>query len=338
MAVTVAEIARQVGVSHQVVSKVLNGGQSNVGASEETRKRIFQTAQKLGYRPHGASQALRSRSFRSIGVLMGGTEDHFYLPQEFMVNFCKRLAEDDYTATLVCARSIDAKDLMKERLLSARLVDGLAISYAEALHESVVREIEQIGVPVVWRQRVAPTNTVYYDDGQATELLLEHLAACGHRDVIYVDFHGERRRSTIEHTRINHIQSMSKKLRLRTKIHGHERIERSVRFQASRDLLSRPKRPTAAIVSSLTGARVLLQAALSLGLSVPDEFAVCSYDNGLNYNTSAPAITCAIIPESELGFCAADMVLTLVKQSRVSVPSKCLRCRLAIADSTVANA
>ena len=64
---SMADVAREAGVSGQTVSRVSNG-RSNV--DEATRRRVLAAMQKIGYRPNSAARALRSGRFRTIGVIM----------------------------------------------------------------------------------------------------------------------------------------------------------------------------------------------------------------------------------------------------------------------------
>lgn len=65
MAVTQKEIALRVGVSQSIVGRILNGGGM---ASEETRARVLEEAQRLGYRFNGAAQSLKRGQTQTISV------------------------------------------------------------------------------------------------------------------------------------------------------------------------------------------------------------------------------------------------------------------------------
>lgn len=69
MRVTIKEVAAEAGVSYQAVSAVL-GRCSYARASEETRKKIYEAAEKLGYVPNISARILQGRSSGMIGVLI----------------------------------------------------------------------------------------------------------------------------------------------------------------------------------------------------------------------------------------------------------------------------
>lgn len=64
---SIADVAKEAGVSAQTVSRVSNG-LTNV--EEGTRKKVEVAMKALGYRPNRAARALKSGQFKSIGVIM----------------------------------------------------------------------------------------------------------------------------------------------------------------------------------------------------------------------------------------------------------------------------
>src|SRR5215216_3779054 len=77
MRITIKEIARELGLSHSNVSRVLNEKQSAL-VSEPTRRRIMETADRMGYRPSRLAQALQGSATRLIGLFLPAGRDHFF--------------------------------------------------------------------------------------------------------------------------------------------------------------------------------------------------------------------------------------------------------------------
>ena len=73
LSVTQKDIARRAGVSSTVVSYVINEGPRAV--AEETRQRVLQAIEELGYRPNKHAQRLKSKTEqakRQLGIIIGG--------------------------------------------------------------------------------------------------------------------------------------------------------------------------------------------------------------------------------------------------------------------------
>lgn len=64
--VTLKEIARECKVSPTTVSNILNGKPK---VSEETKQRVLETVDKLGYRPNYIAQGLRNQKTKTIGII-----------------------------------------------------------------------------------------------------------------------------------------------------------------------------------------------------------------------------------------------------------------------------
>ena len=71
MVTTLKQVAEDAQVSPAVVSRVLNDKESNIRISEQTRQRVLEAAQRLGYRPNPAASRLAGkRGFHLIGVIL----------------------------------------------------------------------------------------------------------------------------------------------------------------------------------------------------------------------------------------------------------------------------
>src|SRR3954471_1219809 len=64
------DVAHRAGVSHQTVSRVLNG---MPGVRPETRSRVLEAVGELGYRRNFAARLLASTRSRTVGVVTWGT-------------------------------------------------------------------------------------------------------------------------------------------------------------------------------------------------------------------------------------------------------------------------
>lgn len=71
MRVTIVDIAKQVGLTHATVSRVLNGRRDNY-ISEATRTRVREVAKEMGYVPNRAARALVTGRTGVIGLWVGG--------------------------------------------------------------------------------------------------------------------------------------------------------------------------------------------------------------------------------------------------------------------------
>lgn len=333
MAVTLKQIAQLAGVSHQVVSKVLNGGANGVGASDATRMRIQQIARELGYRPDAASRALRRGRYHNIGILMGD-QDMLHLPQATLMAMSRELARWDYLSTLVCTSGYDEQALQSSPILKAKMVDVLLVSFAFPLGDAFTQAMSQMSIPVLWLNQAGEVDCLNVDEVGATAQLVEHFACLGHTRVTFLAFNigSDRAPHVIE--RLHGFDQTCESLDIEALHYTHHRVSRSDRQAAARKWLENPRRSQAVIVNSLSAAQALAQTAMQMGLRIPEDVAIASYDDGNNFDANIPAITCAIRPTASFGIEAARMALAKAEKPQCNLPSRTLSFELTVGGST----
>ncbi len=128
---TLKDIAKEAGVSSALVSCYLNGSKT-MRMSEETRKRIGETIQRLNYRPDRLARSLRTGKSRSIGMLGGNVSNPYmgHLADEALDEARKH----DYTLIFALART--------ERNEIAEAVDFLLRNRVDAVYSATLSVAE----------------------------------------------------------------------------------------------------------------------------------------------------------------------------------------------------
>jgi DNA-binding LacI/PurR family transcriptional regulator len=175
------DVAAVSGVSKSTVSNVLR---SSGRVSEETRRRVLDSMQALGYRPNSLARDLVRRRANAIGVLVGDLANTFYAE---LVKLLEVQASEAAYTTIVCNTDGRA-DLEHSRAgaLIERAVSGVAmLQYTGA--PAVLDELRGARVPVVvvscWDERA---DCVAVDDAAGSATAVEHLHALGHRHIAHV--------------------------------------------------------------------------------------------------------------------------------------------------------
>ncbi|WFB36103.1 LacI family DNA-binding transcriptional regulator [Kiritimatiellota bacterium B12222] len=317
--VTLADIARQVGVAPQVVSIVLNGGKGTASARPEIRDRIREVATELGYRPFSAGQALRRGAFQSVGLLIGPPED-FLLTQPTLSGLVERLAESDYTATLVHTRSSSLSGLMENPLVRSRHTDGLLIPFVRTPSARLREELSSLQIPVVWMNRSARHNAIRMDEGDAAAQLVSLYHRKGRKSVTFVDYSsGGRDAHTRE--RIRSAEHQAQKLGMNFNTHLRS-VPRDQRGEAVAEWLKTQHAPLHLIVNSLSAAQIILQVGVREGWKVPETLSLASFDNGKGFTANVPAISCAVRPDYLFGIRSAEMILEQIQSREAQIPSE----------------
>jgi LacI family transcriptional regulator len=177
--VTALEVAKKAGVSQPTVSLVLSRN-PKARVAPETRARVIQAAEELGYRPNRLAQGLvRRRSF-ALGIIVPGFGNPV---NATIISGAERVAAQAGYAVLLCETGeIDV--VQHVRALADRQIDGViiaGISESELAHA----DMRRLNVVLV-NQDSAQLSTVRDDSLRAGVLAAEHLLGLGHREVAFI--------------------------------------------------------------------------------------------------------------------------------------------------------
>ena len=140
-----ADVARLAGVSHQTVSRVING-QNNLRPA--TRERVEQAILQLGYRPNSAARALVTRRSATIGVI--GSKSGYWGPSTVHRTIQAAGREAGYFVSSANLQSLSRAELVDAiDHLRGQAVEGIVLISATNDALEVARAQEHLGIPVV---------------------------------------------------------------------------------------------------------------------------------------------------------------------------------------------
>lgn len=300
------DVARLAGVSTAVVSYVVNGGPRPV--AEATAARVRDAIERLGYRPNTTARALAVGSTKTLGLVVPDSTNPFFAEYAWEL---QRAATALGYAVLISNTGFDPAVEERSVLdLCDRQIDGLLVAGASGLRQ--INELERLGqrLPVVLIDVASPVHghtTVGPDATAGAARVVDHLlTGHGHDSVAlvigqsadpvsdgrergWIDAHARagRRLGAVERTPFS-------------RQGGHD---------AGVRLLSGNDRPTAVFVSSDAQAIGVLHAARELGLAVPDQLALGSFDDSDESRFCWPPLTTARQPARAMAEAAVAAVL-----------------------------
>ncbi|MEU0674668.1 substrate-binding domain-containing protein [Streptomyces sp. NPDC006172] len=183
-AASIRDVAQAAGVSHQTVSRVING---HPNVREETRRRVREAIDALGFRRNATAFALASGVTRSVTVLTSNTLLHGYAAtlqgleeasraEGYTLGVRLLTPEDDLDRTVASAADAGGGLVVIgfDRLGAAALDRVPAHVPCAAVVEAPAPG-DKPGRPAVWA-----------DDREAARTATEHLLELGHETVHYV--------------------------------------------------------------------------------------------------------------------------------------------------------
>ena len=167
------DVAALAKVSVATVSYVVNGGPRPVAA--ETRERVLNAVEQLGYRPHAIARSLKTGNTHTVALLAQSLIEPF---TGYFVNAIERCL-DKHGYELILASSHEDREREKRLLdvLAARSIDGLLyIPVSNKDPEPVLAIIDE-GIPVIFVDRYipgVPADVVMSDNVAATRQLTDY--------------------------------------------------------------------------------------------------------------------------------------------------------------------
>ncbi|GGR89732.1 LacI family transcriptional regulator [Streptomyces humidus] len=177
---TMADVARQAGVSHQTVSRVL-GDHPNV--RDATRARVLRAIEEMGYRRNFSARALATRRTRTLGVVASDTT--LYGPASTLFALEEAARAKGYLVSTVSLRKLTMESL-SEALdhLSEGGVEGVvAIAPQRSAVDALAELRHPFPVVIVGGGPGVDITCVGVDQHLGARLATGHLLAAGHRTV-----------------------------------------------------------------------------------------------------------------------------------------------------------
>ncbi len=316
--VTLKEIARELGVSHQLVSFALNG---RGRMTEETRSRIVETAQRLGYRKNGSAMAMKNGRFGCVALLLSTSNNLSGLPQGLWNGIHDELAAHDLhltVAKLPDAILTDAGAVPK--ILREWMSDGLLIDYTYRIPQRMMELIRAYRLPAVWLNTQQRADCVYPDDFEAGCRAARHLMEFGHKRIAYLDL-GHSFDDPDEHYSVSaRYQGVSQTLQKAGLSPWWEDVcvpeaERVAFFTAR---LGTPERPSALVCYGEDFEAALFAASI-LGLQVPRDLSIMTFGEQERLATGLWLSKMAV-PEVQVGRLGVQMLQRKIEAPEIEFP------------------
>ncbi|WP_460515098.1 LacI family DNA-binding transcriptional regulator [Flindersiella endophytica] len=309
------DVAQHAKVSVTAVSKVLRDA---YGVSPAMQAKVRQAIAELGYRPKAAARGMRGRTY-TVGVLVPDIRNPFFA--DILDGITDRLGDTDYQVLLGPACGEREETAVTESMID-RGMDGLILVAPQSSRTRLERMAGDVPTVVVGRHgRSTPYDTVADDDFAGAALVVDHLAALGHRRIGHVE-HQEKNR-----VRLAEMPNAIRAAGYREAMAAHGLADEIAiastsytqegGYLGTKELLARSPRPTAIFAGADIVAIGVFEALAEAGLSVPGDISVAGYDN-TSYAAFAPiSLTSVDQAGPQLGANAARLLL-----DRITDPHK----------------
>ena len=328
MAVTIKDVAAAAGVSPSTVSRTCKDSPS---ISRETKERVRRIMAQLGYEPNVEAEPVEAFS-KTIGIILPSSQRDVY-ENAFHLEIIRGIGQfcnqRRYVNTVITGQDdAEVLDAIQSMVANAQ-ADGFILLYSKKdCPVAAYLRSEGLLHVIVGKAAQSANQTIYIDNDNALagEEAADYLYELGHRRIAYFGvsnallFSAERKRG--------YQMSLLK--------HGiTPREEDCVEVNTLNDayeeplkaLLTAPDHPTAMLVSDDILAVVLEQFCGKLGLRVPKDLSIVSFNNSLFSRITSPQLTTVDVNPYQLGMEAASQTINHIENpnllaTKIIVPHK----------------
>lgn len=308
------EFAARIGLSQTTVSRAMSGYPE---VKPETRARVLEAAERLGYRPNISAQRLATGRAGAIGIVFQGGGRFGPHSSEFMGGLSTRLQRDGIDILVSTVETEEEEAAAYRRLAASKRVDAVIV-HTPACTDARIALLQALGLPFIVHGRSEaqkPFAFLDIDNFGAIATATKHLSDLGHRRIALIN--GDTA-STYARDRENAWSTTlaAHGIDADPALVGHGEFTDETGFRLMQSFLALPAPPTAVIAGSMMSALGAMRAIRIAGLALGSDVSLIAHDDVFPYlspDNLVPAITTTQSPIRAAGERIGDMALRLLQ-------------------------
>ncbi|WP_341843603.1 LacI family DNA-binding transcriptional regulator [Chitinophaga caseinilytica] len=335
--VSLKDIAQEAGVSTALVSYVLTNKEEKARVGREMANKIRKIARKLNYQPNYLARSLKSGRTDTIGLIVADISNPFF-------GQIARIVEDEakrHNITVIFGSSDENAEKSADliNVLLNRQVDGLIVIPSEGSEQQIL-QLSERHFPFVLMDRPFPSiaaSSISINNFGASYNAVEHLLRTGRKRIGMIAYqtslhHIAERRRGFEVALANAGLKTEKRLKLARYSHLREDIRKAI------DQLTGGKHPADALFFATNSLAIEgLRYISELGIRVPEQLAVVSFDESEAFDLFHAPVTFIRQPIREMGKAAVQLLLSQIADSERPPEDIRIDAELVVRRSSAAN-
>ena len=337
-AVTIKDIARELGISTSTVSRALR---DSYEISNETKNLVLKCAERLHYTPNPIALSLKEKRSRSIAVLVCEIANSFFSQ---VINGIESIAyKKGYNVIISQSHESFQREVNDLQFLASRSIDGLIISVSSETEDMThLKGLSDRGLPIVFFDRVTDemnTHLVTVDNFNSAYKATAHLVQNGFSRIACLT--NSAHLSITKERIAGYLKALSDHSFPANhdliKYCDHGGINTNETEQALEELFDLEKRPDAIIGLSDKLTTEALRFLQKKGIKIPDEVALMGFSNGEFTEFLNPSLSIIRQPAYEMGQTATELLLQVIESKKPikEFTRKILETELIVRNSTL---
>ena len=325
---TIRDVARQAGVSHQTVSRVIN---RSADVLPETRALVEAAIEQMGYRPSAIARSMARGLTHTLACISPNLTDYTFA--SVIEGAETEARQHDYFILSSSAADPDAFRQLVDELVGHRWVDGLIVinPYSDERHQYVPEDF-----PVVYvgaRSHGESISLVCLDDEMVAYEATRHLLSLGHRHIATVT--GPMAEDCSQDRAKGYRRALQEAgIAFDEQLIVEGDWSATSGQEALLSFVSQSHTPTAVFAQNDRMAMGVLRAARDAQLKVPEQLAVIGVDDMPLSSYFDPPLTTMRQDMPRIGQEATRLLLELIQDRNTAIQEVKLPAQLVVRQST----
>ncbi len=325
---TIRDVARQAGVSHQTVSRVINGKED---VSPETRALVEAAIEQMGYHPSAIARSMARGQTHTLACISPNLTDYTFA--SVIEGAETEARQHDYFMLSSSATDPKSFSALVDELVGHRRVDGLIVinPYSDERFQHIPENFPVVFVGAQSHEK--NISSVCLDDEKVAYEATRHLIMLGHTDIALVT--GPMEEDCSQDRTEGYRRAL---LEAGIPFDESKIIEGNWSATSGQDALlsfvEQGRVPTAVFAQNDRMAMGVLRAARDVNIKVPSQLAVIGVDDMPLSSYFDPPLTTMQQDMPRIGQEATRMLLDIIQKKNTDLREVKLSARLVVRQST----
>ncbi|MBX2971190.1 MAG: LacI family DNA-binding transcriptional regulator [Cyclobacteriaceae bacterium] len=314
--VTIYDIAEALNVSPATVSR---GLKDHPGLRKDTKRKILDTAKKMGYQYNTFASNLRRKKTNTIGVIVPRLNSYFM--STVIAGMEKLVNENGYNLIISQSQESFKKEIAGVNTMYNSRIDGLMVSLAfdtkDADHfESLLKK----NIPIIFFDRILEhpgCTSIVIDNRQAGYDATKHLLDQECKRIVHLS--GSLNRNVYADRLAGYKQALQEKgIAYNPELVISNNLSDMGGEEAARQILEMNERPDGVFAANDTSAVACMRELKLAGIRIPEDIAFVGFNNDPVSKVIEPNLTTVNYPGQEMGEVAAATLLNKLNKSNTA--------------------
>lgn len=364
--ITLQDIANELGISRNTVSKAIN----NTGSiSEKTKNKILQKAAEMGYKQFGllfpaqtppSIDTFTIQSSKEIALFTNSLVGSSHFGSKLLDSFQKKIGTFGYKLSFYMIRDHELDELVYPANFNEEQTAGILC--LEVFSEAYSRFLCSQSIPLLFVDTAVnhfdlnlAADLLYMENKTSSYLMLKALADQGYKNISFVgdpyhchsfyerwdaycqimdDYHRGSHYEDHQHD-TSHYSGTSRGMLYKNSciLDSDCNPYNDVDWLSNR-IRHLPALPDVFFCANDFLAICTMRALKSMNLIIPDDVMVCGFDNSPESVIVEPSLTTVMIPSSSMGFTAAELLLSRIEHPEMPFRTSYIKTDVVYRNST----